>query len=107
MSRRNRIAAAVLAAALAAAGLAPPAAAQAPLSQLGWLDAIGRSFSAWWAAVAGEEEARVSAASEVSPRWDPDGDDASLEGDPDGTQLTSEPAPDDGTEVSPHWDPDG
>ena len=104
--RRNRIAAGLLAAALLAAGLAPAAAAQSPLSPLGWLGAIGRSVAAWWTALAGDEGERVFPADEVSPHWDPNGSEEPAPTNSDGTQAspTDDPA---GNEVSPHWDPDG
>lgn len=103
MRRTNRCSRALVIAVLLLAGLAPAAAAEAPLSPAGWFGSLGDSVARWWAALNGEGQRSLRAANEVSPHIDPNGSEDSP---PEGGQVAPHLDPD-GTEVAPHLDPNG
>lgn len=107
MRRTSRFAGALLFAGLLLVGLAPSAAAEAPQSAKGWVSTLGPLIASWLAAVTGEKEGRrgVSAASELAPSIDPDGQDLAPSIDPDG--LLAPSVDPNGNELAPSVDPNG
>lgn len=89
------------------AGLAPAAAADSPSAD-GWLGMLGQSLGNWWSAVTGDGVGRrgLTAASEVSPSLDPNGNDVAPSIDPNGNEVAPRLDPN-GNEVAPRIDPNG
>lgn len=104
MRRTNGFTAGLLLAALLAIVAAPTASAS-PASIFGSLEIGGRSLSSWWAVLAGETKC-ISAASEVTPPSDPDGNEATPRIDPNGYEVEPSLAPE-GNEATPRIDPNG
>lgn len=107
MRRTNRFTAPLLLAALLLVAAAPAASA-APWPALGDLDGFGRTLATWWAALTGGHgvSSGVGAASEVTPRIDPDGQEVTPHIDLNGNEVTPR-IDSDGNEVTPRIDPDG
>jgi hypothetical protein len=107
MRRTTRFSAALLLAALLATAAAPVASAM-PASPLGMLDGVGQLMASWWAALTGDDGGThgAVAASEVSPRLDPNGNEVSPSIDPNGNEVAPSLDPN-GNEVAPSLDPNG
>lgn len=93
---------------LLTAGLAPGAAADSPLAQDGWLGMLGQSLGTWWSLLTGGEDGAgsVTAASELAPSIDPDGQELAPRLDPNGNELAPSIDPN-GNELAPSIDPNG